>query len=224
MAWVALALYLLGVATVGGLRTWLHYRATGDSGHRLRPRSGTAEWWAWVLMAAALLLGAIAPILAATAVIGPIALFDHPIIAVAGLVVAVAGFVGVLAAQQAMGASWRVGVDPTERTELVTGGVFARIRNPIFTAMITASVGLTAMVPTWPQLLGLACLVAGFQIQVRTVEEPYLTRTHGTTYIAYTQRTGRFLPRISRLQRAGPTGRRPAGSGRRAGTDERFGR
>ena len=27
MAWIAL--YLLGIATAGGLRTWMHYRATG---------------------------------------------------------------------------------------------------------------------------------------------------------------------------------------------------
>jgi protein-S-isoprenylcysteine O-methyltransferase Ste14 len=54
------------------------------------------------------------------------------------------------------------------------------------------------MVPIWPQLLGLACLIAGIQIQVRAVEEPYLTRTHGTTYTAYTHRAGRFLPRTGR--------------------------
>ncbi|HET9140019.1 isoprenylcysteine carboxylmethyltransferase family protein [Actinophytocola sp.] len=198
MAWVAFALYLLGIATVGGLRTYLHYRETGDTGHRLRPTFGTVEWWAWLLMAAALLLGALAPLLAATHVTRPIALFDHPAIAVAGLVLALAGFAGVLTAQQAMGASWRVGVDPTERTELVTDGPFARVRNPIFSAMITATVGLTAMVPSWPQLLGLACLIAGIQIQVRAVEEPYLTRTQGSAYTAYTHRAGRFLPRIGR--------------------------
>lgn len=43
-----------------------------------------------------------------------------------------------LAAQQAMGRSWRIGVDTDERTELVTEGVFGLVRNPVFTAMIVA--------------------------------------------------------------------------------------
>ncbi|PYG00280.1 Phospholipid methyltransferase [Georgenia satyanarayanai] len=61
---------------------------------------------------------------------------------------AIAGFAGVLAAQAAMGSSWRTGVDPTERTGLVTSGMFAVVRNPIFTAMLTALLGLTLLVPT----------------------------------------------------------------------------
>lgn len=198
MAWVAFALYVLAIATTGGLRSWLHYRATGDTGNRLRrPKPGTAEWWAWVLLAAALLLGAVAPILAATNVTRPIAPLDHPSVAITGLVVALAGIIGVLAAQQAMGRSWRVGVDPDERTDLVTSGAFATIRNPIYTAMIIAVIGLTAMVPTWPQLLTLAILIAGTQVQVRAVEEPYLTQIHGAVYATYKHHVGRFLPRIN---------------------------
>jgi hypothetical protein len=43
-------------------------------------------------------------------------------------------------AQFAMAESWRIGVDPNERTPLVTTGAFAMVRNPIFTAMlVTAS-------------------------------------------------------------------------------------
>jgi protein-S-isoprenylcysteine O-methyltransferase Ste14 len=197
MAWVAFVLYLLGLATAFGLRTWLHRRATGDSGLRpSRSAAGIPDWWAQLLLVVAVLLGAVAPILAATGVIGPIGWLDHPAIAFAGLGVALAGFVAVLAAQQSMGRSWRIGVDPTEHTDLVTSGIFSRIRNPIFTAMITASVGLTFMVPSWPQLLALACLTTGIQIQVRAVEEPYLTQTHGDAYTGYTHRAGRFLPRI----------------------------
>ncbi len=37
-----------------------------------------------------------------------------------------------------MGASWRIGVNPDERTKLVTGGVFAHVRKPISTAILAA--------------------------------------------------------------------------------------
>ena len=49
----------------------------------------------------------------------------------------------------AMGASWRIGVDPEETTELVTGGVFGLCRNPIYTFMVIAWVGFALLVPTW---------------------------------------------------------------------------
>lgn len=52
-----------------------------------------------------------------------------------------------LVAQSGMGSSWRIGVDPAERTELVTGGVFAVVHNPIFTAMLAAQAGLAFAVP-----------------------------------------------------------------------------
>lgn len=62
---------------------------------------------------------------------------------------AAAGVTGTLGAQLTMGDSWRVGVDPTERTGLITQGPFALARNPIFTMMLLTATGLTAMVPNF---------------------------------------------------------------------------
>ncbi|WP_230395470.1 methyltransferase family protein [Plantactinospora alkalitolerans] len=197
VAWLALAVYLAGLVTAFGVRTWLHRAATGDSGFRRGAAPfGGGEWWAQALFGAALLLGVVAPVLGGTGLLGPIALLDRPVFAVVGLVLAVVGWLAVLAAQSAMSRSWRIGVDPDEHTELVTGGVFGLVRNPIFTSMTVLLVGLTAMVPNWVQLLALGCLVAGMQLQVRVVEEPYLGRTHGTAYADYRARVGRFLPRL----------------------------
>ena len=44
---------------------------------------------------------------------------------------------------------WRIGVDRRERTDLVTTGVFAHVRNPIVTAMVVAQLGIVLLVPTW---------------------------------------------------------------------------
>lgn len=43
--------------------------------------------------------------------------------------------------------SWRIGVDVTERTALVTSGPFGVVRNPIFTSMLITSLGLSFAVP-----------------------------------------------------------------------------
>jgi protein-S-isoprenylcysteine O-methyltransferase Ste14 len=120
------------------------------------------------------------------------------VVAVTGLVLASAGFTATLAGQAGMGASWRIGVDPDERTELVTTGVFAHVRNPIFSTMVLAQVGMVLLVPTWPSVAALVALIGAVQVQVRAVEEPYLRRGHGGAYAAYAARTGRFLPGVGR--------------------------
>jgi protein-S-isoprenylcysteine O-methyltransferase Ste14 len=99
-----------------------------------------------------------------------------------------------------MGSSWRIGVDPAERTVLVTDGVFRLARNPIFTAMVTAQLGVALMVPTWVSAASLVALVAAVQLQVRAVEEPYLRAAHGPAYTAYASRTGRFVPGVGRVR------------------------
>ena len=126
-----------------------------------------------------------------------------------GLVLTAAGFATAVVAQNTMGASWRIGVDQAERTELVTHGVFARVRNPIFTAMIAAQAGTALMAPTWLSLLGVVLLVVGIELQVRRIEEPYLARVHGAAYTDYAARTGRFLPNLGRLTHP-PTSVSPA--------------
>ena len=122
----------------------------------------------------------------------------------AGLAVALTGFATVVLAQSGMGTSWRIGVDPTERTALITGGPFAIVRNPIFTAMSTALAGLVVATPTVLTAAGLVCLVVAVQLQVRVVEEPYLLATHGKTYAAYAARVGRFVPGAGRLHTSNP--------------------
>lgn len=102
-----------------------------------------------------------------------------------------------------MGDSWRVGVDPVERTTLVTDGPFQLVRNPIFTAMLTTAAGLALMAPNGLALGGAVGLLLGLELQVRLVEEPYLMRVHGDSYQRYASRVGRFVPRAGCL----PSGR-----------------
>ncbi len=112
----------------------------------------------------------------------PIGAVDGPGAHALGLVLFGLGLAATLYAQLAMGESWRVGVDESERTALVTDGPFALVRNPIFAAMIPTSLGLALMVPNVVALAGFAALVLALEIQVRLVEEPYLRRVHGQAY------------------------------------------
>jgi protein-S-isoprenylcysteine O-methyltransferase Ste14 len=98
-----------------------------------------------------------------------------------------------------MGTSWRIGVDPAERTALVTSGPFALVRNPIFAAMLPTALGLTLLVPSWVAIAGLLGLLVALELQVRVVEEPYLLRAHGEKYAGYAARVGRFVPGMGLL-------------------------
>jgi protein-S-isoprenylcysteine O-methyltransferase Ste14 len=194
---VALILYVVALIVLFGVRSWVQRRRTGHTGfHGISGTPADAGWWGGVLFVAAIVLGLAGPLLAVTDVVAvqpPVA------VQVVGLVMALAGFAATLAAQTGMGTSWRIGVDPGERTDLVTSGVFAYVRNPIFTAMALAQLGVVLMVPTWVSALALVALVAGVQLQVRAVEEPYLRAVHGAAYDAYAARTGRFVPGVGQL-------------------------
>ena len=97
-----------------------------------------------------------------------------------------------------LGASWRIGIDPTSRPGLITGGLYRFSRNPIFLALIAALIGYTLLLPT---LLS-AAILAGACIAIRqqiAEEESYLVRTYGEQYRAYARRVGRLLPGIGKL-------------------------
>jgi protein-S-isoprenylcysteine O-methyltransferase Ste14 len=198
MATAALIIYVFWAALAFGLRSLVQWRRTGDTGFRgagLRP--GGMQWWARIAFVAALLVGAAGPV-ADLAGLGPVGVLDHPIVRGGGLALAALSVAATLAAQMSMGASWRIGVDETERTALVTTGAFALARNPIFTAMIATAAGLAGMVPNAVSLGGLVLTIAAIQLQVRAVEEPYLRRVHGQDYGRYAAHVGRFLPGIGR--------------------------
>ncbi|AQT70666.1 methyltransferase family protein [Streptomyces sp. fd1-xmd] len=204
-ALTALALFAVWAATAFGVRAAVQRRRTGDAGFRgISGPPGSASWWAGILFALALLGGAAAPAAALAAMPGlpgPAGAADSTGLRGAGLAVALAGMAATLAAQSAMGASWRVGVDAAERTELVTSGLFAYVRNPVFTAMTVTAAGLAMMVANALAVIAWLTLVLAVELQVRVVEEPYLARVHGRAYLDYTARTGRFVPGIGRRAR-----------------------
>jgi protein-S-isoprenylcysteine O-methyltransferase Ste14 len=192
------ALVLLVVYGVVGLlfRMLVQLRLTGSTGFRGLSSGSPAELAGGLLFVAALVL----LVAAALADSGTIGALDHEGVRVAGLVLAVAGILGTAGAQLAMGRAWRIGVDASERTSLVTGGPFAIVRNPIYTAMFPFFIGIALMTGNALALIAVACLTAGLELQTRMAEEPHLRSAHGEEYQAYARRVGRFVPKLGRLR------------------------
>ncbi|MCM6778548.1 isoprenylcysteine carboxylmethyltransferase family protein [Nocardia sp. CDC159] len=196
---VALVLFVVWLVVAFGVRILIAVRRTGETGIRPPARFST-QWWGercFHLVAVLAFAGTAADL---TGFLPRIAPLDHPALRLIGAIIAVCGIAATLACQLAMGNSWRIGVDEHERTPLVTTGIFAVIRNPIFAAVLLTALGLTLMVPNPLSLTGLVLLTATVELLVRAVEEPYLRRAHGAAYLHYAARVGRFLPYIGRLQ------------------------
>ena len=194
------ALVLFGVwfVVIFVVRSWVQKRETGDSGIRpgaFAADASTLERVAYVLLLVAF-AGAVGAPIAAMAGLEP--LWNNSAMRWVGMAMAVTGIGLTYAAQVGMGTEWRIGIDRTEVTGLVTSGVFGLVRNPIFTAMIFTAVGFALMVPNVIAVIAVVCLVVAIEMQVRFVEEPHLRRLHGTGYEQYAAEVGRFVPLIGR--------------------------
>ena len=200
MPWLALALCILWFASLFVFRTLAQLKNTGSTGIKgFHGAVGSLPWLAGAFYSVGLVLAPLAPIATLNGWTGGALVVTNDVIHALGAIFAVAGIAGALLAQLAMGDSWRVGVDESETTELVTTGLFAWARNPIFSFVLLSLAGLLLLVPNPIALVCGVLIVAGTELQVRAVEEPYLERTHGEDYVSYAARVGRFIPGVGRF-------------------------
>ncbi len=118
--------------------------------------------------------------------------FDTLTFKYAGLSILFIALVWTVIAQRHMKNSWRIGIDNETKTDLITSGLFSISRNPIFFGMILSLIGLFL---TTPNSLTALFLVLGYvliQIQIR-LEEEFLTKEHGQTYLDYKQKVRRLI-------------------------------
>ncbi len=90
------------------------------------------------------------------------------------------------------GKSFRVGIDTTHPDILVTTGVFAFTRNPIYVAFSLVLIGQFLIFSNWILLM---YLIAAFWLFHRQVlrEEDFMKQHYGQAYTAYCQRVRRYL-------------------------------
>ena len=176
-------------------RIGVQYRRTGDHGLRLGKQNSTpTQVAATALLACALLGVLVVSILDSFSYLERQADIGH-LGTAAGVLVCAFALAITMIAQLQMGDAWRIGVDPSERTELVTHGMFALSRNPIYSGMLLLGIGFVILVPHLLTAFFAILSFVGFELQVRKVEEPHLRSVHGQPYESYCQRVGRFLPR-----------------------------
>ena len=110
---------------------------------------------------------------------------------VAGMVLSVLGLVIYGLALRRMGESWRIGIDKEKAEGLVTDGLFAWTRNPIYVALDLLAFSAFLIVGRLVLLVLVLVIAASFHRQIRK-EERFLVQTYGDAYRDYCSRVGRY--------------------------------
>lgn len=158
----------------------------GDTAHGL-----VAKWFRATLIGIFVMLAALLSGVPASAT-GPLQWIEGEITRSTGWALLAVSLVWVVAAQARMGSSWRIGIDGETRPPLVTTGLFAISRNPIFLGMRVSLLGLFLVLPN---ALSFAILIAGeilIQVQVR-LEEQHLSTVHDAEFRSYRASVRRWL-------------------------------
>lgn len=109
-----------------------------------------------------------------------------------GVVLCLAALVVLLWSLISFGKSFRVGIDQNGQGSLVTTGVFAISRNPIYVAFALVLVGEFLVYSSWIRLLYLSGGILVLHRQVMR-EEDYLSAQYGEEYSHYRTKVRRYF-------------------------------
>ncbi len=95
-----------------------------------------------------------------------------------------------------LGRQWSVNVELQEGHVLVTGGIFSKIRHPMYAAHLVW--GLAQPLLLWNWLVGFSMLLFSIPLYLYRIprEEKMMEAEFGGEYRRYRQRTGRFFPKV----------------------------
>ena len=110
-----------------------------------------------------------------------------------GIVIAALGDVIFVISVFTMKDSWRAGVSETDKTELITEGIYQISRNPAFLGFDLVYIGVLLMFFNWFLFLISVFAMIMFHLQIVNVEEEFLTSVFGEEYIEYKRTVNRYL-------------------------------
>src|SRR5262245_57361655 len=119
-------------------------------------------------------------------------LFDSPVARALGVTLVVLAMLLFALAFLSFGDSWRVGLDKQTPGPLVTRGVFALSRNPIYVSMDLWFIGIALINGTLFFVIFAALAAAALHYQMLR-EERFCTELYGEPYKAYRASTARYV-------------------------------
>lgn len=119
-------------------------------------------------------------------------LLTFPAVRWAGVMIALAGTGFFISAVIAMKDSWRAGVEEDQNTKIVTKGVYRISRNPAFVGFDLMYLGTALAFSNIVCVIAVILLIPLFHLQILE-EEKLLPKIFGSEYLAYKERTRRYL-------------------------------
>ncbi len=118
----------------------------------------------------------------------------HPIAFSIGLLFLIAGNWAFFRAHADLGVYWSPTLEMREGHQLVTTGIYERIRHPMYSAMMLQGIGQLLVLPNW--IAGPAWLVTFGSLYLLRVndEEKMLLDRFGDAYTKRMEKTGRLFP------------------------------
>lgn len=118
--------------------------------------------------------------------------FQSTILAWLGVVLCLVGIGILVLSLVSFGDSFRVGIDVDQPGGLVTTGIFAVSRNPIYVGFFVFLVGQLLVFPNWVPLIYLVAGTALFHRQVLR-EEEFMRQRYGHLYADYCRHVRRYV-------------------------------
>ena len=113
-----------------------------------------------------------------------------------GLVLMGGGFLVLAISFLRLGSSLTASPIPKEQGQLVTSGLYARVRHPIYFGLLLLGIGVVLDAGWWPQLVVLTMLY--LLLRIKSDFEESMLRKKYPEYAEYAARTPRFFPRIGK--------------------------
>ena len=116
-------------------------------------------------------------------------------IRIIGAITSVGGTVIFIVALWTMRDSWRAGVSKTDKTELITNGIYHISRNPAFLGFDLLYIGTLLMFFNWILCFLTVFAVIMYHLQIVNVEENFLLVAFGNEYLQYKKKVCRYIGR-----------------------------
>jgi protein-S-isoprenylcysteine O-methyltransferase Ste14 len=120
----------------------------------------------------------------------------HPLPFAAGIACLAVGLWYFHRSHADLGTNWSVTLEVREKHQLVTHGIYRRVRHPMYMALFLYSVGQVLALPNW--VAGPSYLLAFGLLFVLRIgpEERMMREQFGADYDAYVARTKRLIPGV----------------------------
>ncbi len=180
---------------LAGLVATIAIRAPHDTVSKNTPVTENRRGPLEVVLLALMMIGTLLlPVLSLTPLLAFADYPLHPVALGAGVAVMLLALWLFHRSHADLGKNWSMTLEIREGHELVTGGVYARIRHPMYTALYLYGLAQALLLANW--LAGLSFLVAFtlmFAARLRS-EERMMLEKFGEKYEDYRRRTKRLVP------------------------------